>query len=148
MLTVVLELWFSRLAQHFFDDYCSNVGKDVFIVLILLALFFFLYLFIDLLRFWTFPSFLLLRILIIIQSFFPHFAALILRIKVEIIFLIYSVLIGLDGLICFHSGIVHVIGMNVWLWVGIELDFEVLGFVDKELISIVETIIGIWLQID
>lgn len=52
-------------------------------------------------------------------------------------------LIGLDGLICFHSGIVHVIGMNVWLWVGIELDFEVLGFVDKELISIVETIIGI-----
>lgn len=143
MLAVVLELCFSWLAQHFFDNYCSNVGKDVFIVLILLALLFFLYLFIHLLLFWTFPTFLLLSILIIIQSFFPKFAALILRIKVEIIFLISSVFLSLDGLICFHSGIEHAIDMDVWRWVGVELDFEVLGFVDKELIFIVESIIGI-----
>lgn len=55
---------------------------------------------------------------------------------------------SLSGLICFHSGIEHVIDMNVWCGVGIELDFEVLGFPDKELIFIVEPIIGIWLQID
>lgn len=55
---------------------------------------------------------------------------------------------NLYGLICFHSGVEHAIDMIVRRWVGIKLDFEVLGFVDKELIFIVESIIGIWLQID
>lgn len=50
--------------------------------------------------------------------------------------------------ISFHSGFKHIIHMNGWRRNIVELDFEGLGLVDKELIFIVESIKGIWLQID